>query len=190
MFDLWTYLDLHGSEVRSVFGAWNTGLGHGDFLYLDYVLFNNKHIKNAIELGTMHGLTTLYLGVAMALRGGWASSYDIVDLKPEHITKVCRWLPITFRLGDVLNSVVIQAEVSSELQDSATMLFCDDGNKAREVELYAPKMVTGSVLLAHDWGTEIGPANVQATLVTYHFAPYQHEVAEAMNSHLRAWVKA
>lgn len=187
MFDLMTYLNLHGSQVRTIFGAWNTGLGHGDFLYLDYVLYECNKTSKIIELGTMHGLTTLYLGAVASLREGWAESYDIQNLIPPHIRATASLLGVRYLSGDVLSDERIIAEIRSKLSAPDMMLFCDNGKKQREVELYAPHMVSGGVLLVHDWMKEIFPEGVAPYLGG--FTPIRHDVAEAMSSHLRAWIK-
>lgn len=188
MFDLMKYLDLWGdNELRTVFGTWETALSRGDFLYLDYVLYGHQYLTNAIELGTMHGLTTIYLGVAMALRDGSVVSYDIKELKPAKIHNVAKNLPIKFPHADVLNDLLTIEIIRRLISNDHTLLFCDNGNKEREVELYARYLGQFSVLLAHDCWTEVKPENIQPHLTG--FEPYHHEVAEAMSSHLRAWRK-
>ncbi len=187
-FDLMTYLNLHGSDTRTVFGAWNTGLGRGDFLYLDYVLHEFEDVKNIVELGSMHGLTTIYLGVVAALRTGMVLSYDIQDLIPFHIRNASDRLPVYFKRGDVLSGGTTKNEIILELSGLPNlMLFCDNGNKEKEIALYAPYLKQGDVLLVHDWGTEVHAENIVQYLVGY--TPVAHDVAEAMQSHLRAWVK-
>lgn len=188
-FDFVKYLNLHGSQVRSVFGTWNTGLGRGDFLYLDYVLLNNPVPCNFLELGTGHGLSTCYLGVVAALRHGWVVTYDIQDLIPPHIRSVMNMLEIEPLLGDILENTESIGGVRMFIKNSekGLCLFCDNGNKEKEIELYAPYLKQGDVLLVHDWGTEVHAENIAPYLVGY--MPVAHEVAEAMQSHLRAWVK-
>ena len=148
-FDLNTYLNLHGSQTRTVFGTWNTGLGRGDFLYLDYVLHEKESVKNIIELGSMHGLTTVYLGVVSALRDGVTVSYDIQNLVPTHIRGVVNRLPIYFKTGDVLYDDLVWSEILSELRLPDLMLFCDNGNKELEIARYAKHLKSGDVLMVH-----------------------------------------
>lgn len=188
MFDLMQYLNLWGdNELRTVFGTWETALSRGDFLYLDYVLYNHQHLTSVMELGTLHGITTIYLGVAMALRSGSVISYDIQEFKPAKVHNVVKHLPIKFPHADVLNDPLTTEIIRALISNVHTLLFCDNGNKEREVELYAPYLGQGSVLLVHDCWTEVKPENIQPHLAG--FEPYQHEVAEAMSSHLRAWRK-
>lgn len=186
-FDLRTYLDLHGSQTRSVFGAWNTGLGHGDFLYLDYILYDNNQLSSAVELGTMHGLTTLYIAVAMLLRSGSTFSYDIKSLVPDHIGEVAERLNIHFLQGDILDDPKMIEMVRVMIHNPYTLLFCDNGNKEREMKLYAPYLEPGSVMLVHDCWTEVSPDRIVPFIENYE--PLRHDMAEAMNSHLRAWLK-
>lgn len=40
------------------------------------------------------------------------------------------------------------------------LLWCDNGDKPREVELYAPFLERGDILAVHDWDTEISQADI------------------------------
>lgn len=185
-FDLMSYLNLHnGTGVRTMFGDWRTGMGRGDTLYIDYVLSQYTHLTDVVELGTMCGLTTCYLGVATALRGGRVYSYDIVDLVPPEVRKAASGLPIEYRIGSCLNPGVASEEIKSLVNNGHTLLFCDNGNKEREIEIYASYVGSGSVLIAHDWGTEVFEQNIAPFLRG--FETVDHDVAEKMSSHLRAW---
>ncbi len=186
-FDLATYLNLHGSQTRTIFGTWNTGLGRGDFLYLDYVLHNYANISRFLELGTMHGLTTVYLGVTSAIRSGSTISWDIVDLIPPHIRSVASMLPIAYNIGDVLHDNSVIVRIRHAVQEEHVMLFCDNGDKEKEIGLYAAWLRQGNVLMVHDWGTEVHWDNIKEYLQGY--KPIDHDVAEKMYSHMRAWVK-
>jgi len=51
-------------------------------------------------------------------------------------------------------------------------LYCDDGDKPREVQTFAPWLRPGDVIGCHDWGKEIGPADVQSVLPPTEWEPF------------------
>jgi len=70
------------------------------------------------------------------------------------IQKLC---PFTqFLLGDCFDS---NGEVYSKIQEKTkqtpVFLYCDNGDKPKELSLYAPLIPKGSVIGTHDWGTEV-----------------------------------
>jgi hypothetical protein len=61
-----------------------------------------------------------------------------------------------FRQDDILlHSSAILSEFMHPM-----MLWCDNGNKPLEVEIYSPHLQKGDVLAVHDWGKEIFPKDI------------------------------
>ena len=63
-----------------------------------------------------------------------------------------------------MKDVLEHPEVVARVLDRPVALLCDNGDKPREVALFAPLLHSGSILVAHDWGTEIGPADIPSCL--------------------------
>ena len=175
------YLNLHNTMARTMLGVDCTAMGHGDYLYLDFVLFHHPHIVHAVELGTQYGLTAIYLGMAMRLRGGDLATFDITDQRTP--APKLAWLPnMDFFLEDVLTD---NERVKSLVARENVALLVDNGNKERETELYARLLGKHGVIFIHDWGTEVNPNAVEPFLGG--FTPFRHDIAETCCSHLRAW---
>ncbi len=64
---------------------------------------------------------------------------------------------VNFLEGDVFDPSIV-VKVSNFIQHYRAMIFCDNGDKLREVELYAKILKKGDLLLAHDhpgeWNVE------------------------------------
>lgn len=188
------YLNVWGKDglppgvtwANTAFGVARSGCGKGDYLFLDYLFYSFPQLRLAVELGTFRGLTTLWLGVAMQLRGGHVTTFDIADVRDADI--VAAWpANITFRREDVLADNPNVVGQFGLVGPPGVLLFCDNGDKVREVALYARHLRSGSVLLVHDWETEVPPAAVAPFLTE--FTPFQHDFAALLQSHLRAWVR-
>jgi len=64
-------------------------------------------------------------------------------------------------------------------------LYCDNGNKPREMEMYSKYLNKNDMIGCHDWGTEIFNGDVQGLSLT----PIDHEIFEVNNWRSRFWVK-
>jgi len=53
--------------------------------------------------------------------------------------------------------------------DGPAFVFCDNGNKPREFELYSQVIRSGDLIAAHDYATEIGPADLQKRPADIHW---------------------
>jgi len=156
------YLTLKKDRTtRSLFGrrAFHA-FGHGDLLFLDFVLSRHKW-KNCVELGTGSGLTTLYLAVAFGLRKGEVTTYDI---RRKPLGTFHEYFPdnVTFTELDVLTEP--SEKIISELSRPNTFAFFDNGKKRQEVAMYAKNLKPGSGFIVHDWPKEFGPEDVPAVL--------------------------
>lgn len=157
---------LSGSKTdRSIFGLtmWQMTIAQSraDYLMLDYVLSQHQEINLVVELGTFRGLTSLYLGIAMALRNGWVITFDksTAGQLDQKIAKL--WTEnVNQYFLDALNDV----EGVSQFFRSGMLLLCDNGDKAAEAKLYAPWLPDNSLIMVHDRGIEFDEAELEAEL--------------------------
>lgn len=115
------------------------------------------HIRLVVEIGVEHGGLAAYLAEYCRLTG---CGYRGVDMTLN---------PLDNRLRAALNVIerdawasATVAEVSGWVNatDGPVLIFCDGGNKPKELHLYAPLIREGDVLLGHDYGNEYTEAAI------------------------------
>ena len=131
-----------------------------------------------IELGTYLGGLTHFL----SLHG---DVWTIDNMK----RKITQHFNVNYRIGDVFSK-----EIVSEIQKLITIypkifFFCDNGNKIKEFNLYAPLLKKGDLIFVHDWNNEITMGDIQNTIAEQNLKPHLHELSEKYNSLLRGWIK-
>lgn len=125
-----------------------------DLWLWEAVLNSHPEMLAIVEIGTWQGGFSLWLYAQTKARGMIFRTYDIV--KPE------RHIP-----GFVQIDVYAEAEAIGEhiaKHQGPIVLFCDGGNKPREIKTFWPYMPEGSILLAHDWGSETMPEDIPEEL--------------------------
>ncbi len=105
-----------------------------------------------VELGTGLGGLAVFLGLYAARNDCEMHTIDIEDSTSPKTLDVLRSLGVKSWYGDVLSDDrminMIKSLISS---DGASLLLCDDGNKVKEFNLYAPSLKVGDVIMAHDY---------------------------------------
>lgn len=133
-----------------------------DYYLWEWLLNDNPQLRGIVELGTWEGGFSGYLAAQARLRGLSFRTYDIVAPQRE--------IP-----GFVQLDIFREAEqIGSYLRtQEPVVLLCDGGNKAREMKTFAPYLTPESLLVVHDWGTEIHPQEVPAGLTMLHSDLYE-----------------
>lgn len=129
-------------------------MAHNFWLYtlIDDIMLH-KSVKAIIELGTGTGGITMVLGLWGARLDIPVISIDTDCVNPAPIFPIFKRLGVLFLNMDVFadNTMLI---VENVINQGPVFLLCDNGDKPREVSLYAPKLLPGSVLGVHDYGKE------------------------------------
>lgn len=121
-----------------------------DLITWEGVLNSNPQVRRIVELGTFKGGFSYYLDMQSRARGfDEFQTYDVIV--PE------RDIP-----GFVHSDIYRYAEELGNLFHSygPIALFCDGGNKPRELHTFPPYLAQGSIVAVHDWGTETLPKDV------------------------------
>lgn len=131
-----------------------------------------------VELGTDEGGFAAWLADLAAPWGGEVHTFDILDkTKPSLRTA---YPNLRLHVADVLAGV--NADVAALVSQPGVLLYCDNGNKPLEVELYAPLLAAGSLLGVHDYNSEIKGAWVEPHVAALGYAPEGHERMEALRN--------
>jgi hypothetical protein len=99
-------LGRNNKRAAHVFGFGGPGLmiGYADVLTWEFVFARHQNLKNIVELGTMTGGTSLYLGMTANVRGGQFHSFDRSDNRASESKR--GWLPnMNFHITDILTNI-------------------------------------------------------------------------------------
>lgn len=137
--------------------------------------FLNRHpIASLVELGTWKGGMAAFLAAQCLARGARFTTIDHALGQMENREMVER-LGGTCLGMDVFHLEPMQALLLS--QPAPRLLFCDNGNKRRELSEIAPCLEFKDYVVVHDWGSESGPGDIPP-----HWEPVLQEECEQMVS--------
>jgi hypothetical protein len=88
---------------------------------------------------------------------------------------------------DVLNNVSGNIEKYMSIEN--TLAFIDNGDKAKEVNMYAPYLKQGSGFIVHDWGTEIFEHQIADTIQKYNFKREYEDIGNMLYCNCSFWVR-
>lgn len=80
---------------------------------------------------------------------------------------------VRFLLLNVFNPEAVQ-EVFNFIKDYRSLVFCDDGDKKREIPLYAEILKKGDLLLGHDYNCEFSLKDLTERTLAI-LEPYRQE---------------
>lgn len=111
-----------------------------------------------IELGVLEGgLTSVLLpGVKAGL-----FNYFGVELNKEYVNpRIDQEASIIY--GDCFDDM-IKSQIKEIIHNTSgpMLLFCDNGNKPKEVLEYSPLLRSGDFISVHDYGTEVQPIDLE-----------------------------
>lgn len=146
---------MQGDTFHTFTGVSFGGIGCAQF-WCDFVLWeallnSNPHLKGIIELGSWEGGFSRYLYAQAEARGMMFATFD--SIWPQ-------MPPPEFRQMDIYRYPEKIAQVAAEEMLGPVALFCDGGNKPRELKQFPPLLPEGSIFVVHDWGTETLPGDV------------------------------
>ncbi len=115
--------------------------------------------KRIVEFGTDGGVLSHYFLLFCQERGAMFHTYDIeFNAGMAGITN--NFHRIDIFLGEKEIGEIISRE-------GITFVFCDNGDKPREFNTFAPYLKKGDIMAVHDWGTEINMGCIKETCQKY-----------------------
>lgn len=150
---------LHDQLPQGVSQRWMSfaGLEVAQIL-ADYWLWeavlNDEERTGIVELGTGTGGFSLYLSAQAEARGISFRTYDVIA-------------PVRRIPGFVQCDIYANAtDIGLHLQRrDPIVLFCDGGNKPRELKTFSKYLSSKSLIVVHDWGTEMLRKDVPENVV-------------------------
>lgn len=130
-----------------------------------------------VELGTSLGGMSAFFADVIAPWGGVVHTFDHVrqpeldDLEAEYGER------IVLHQADVLAG---HPGVVQLVAQPGALLYCDNGDKERELATYAPRLAVGGFLGTHDYGTELDPERTEALVASFGYKPHRHDEFAAM----------
>lgn len=135
-----------------------------DFYMWEGLLNSHPEIDTTIvEIGTDRGGMSLFLQAQARVRGLGFVTFDIVY--PE---KMPLELEHDFCQLDVFSERGVTHLGWLFATVGPCFLFCDGGDKPRELRELTPLCADGTIVVVHDWGTEVGPTDVPPWLEEIH----------------------
>lgn len=143
-------------------------LGHLRHVTLFGVAINQKHmavwlyenvwayhdLRWIVELGTGNGALTLHWAMCAAMRGVPFASFDTQMPEIPKVASLVRALQGKIIQADVFSQSGMDQVKAGMLANEPGLLFCDNGDKPREIETFAPMAAVGTIILAHDFPKE------------------------------------
>ena len=145
--------------------------------------FKHRALGSVIELGTGYcGMSVFFL--LQCIQRGF--EFYTVDIKKN--SRLGLPLAQRLHLSDYFTQIDIFEDPSVvesmiKLSRKPTMLFCDDGKKPKEFELFVPALEKGDYVAVHDWLREINEDDVEG----FSIEPILGEECEVWNSLTRFW---
>lgn len=143
-------------EVGCTFLGRNCSQSWADFLLWERVFNAHPKLLRLVELGTGEGGFSRFLALQAETRGITFYTFDSVDM--GHGLD-------QFERCDIFAE---PGRVATRFRPGATLLFCDDGDKPREVATFAPLLGIGDLVVVHDWGDEIALRDIPSELRMIH----------------------
>lgn len=149
---------------------------------MEGLLSAHKEIKWICEIGTGFGSLWLYLAVWGCRNRIPCLSIDKVNRTPPGTQDVAYRLGSQFVQADCFAPAGRQKLLSYMSQGKGEgFLLCDGGDKPREIAEFGPQVPAGTIVLAHDYGTEILPADVEAVPELEYYQPW-HDQSMALET--------
>jgi cephalosporin hydroxylase len=166
---------------------------HATQYWVDVVLWEHffwEHkINGLVELGTGAAGMSLAFALHGIQRGFEFYTFDIKKWD-KYSTPLTDMVGLSnhFQAVDVFGDgqqIILRLIERAELHP--LMLYCDNGDKRREVHTFAPALHRGDFLAVHDWPDEFGPEDASRLEQNSLVKPLYRDVAEQLGGLTRMW---
>lgn len=137
-------------------------------IWLWELILEHQPFKRIMEFGTWKGNLSLYFLMFCKARNAEFYTYDVKNRWKEmgsvEIKEMFEF-PKHFYQLDIFRNIDEIGKIIS--QEGQTILFCDNGNKPREFNVFSKFLKVGDIIVVHDWGKEVFQENVKKPCEEY-----------------------
>lgn len=128
-------------------------------------------IKNVLEIGTGSGVLTTLFGIHAMLRGGRMMTVEKSRVLNKGRANLLEMLSVNVYCDDCFcERIRNAARAFLDVVGKPTLVYCDGGDKPKELATFAPECGIGDIIGVHDWGVELDWKDVPDVIKT-HFEP-------------------
>jgi len=131
--------------------------------FIETLRESGKKKGRIIELGTGFGGFSVFLALYCVFLGNnWELYTFDNDKKIDRCaSETLSRLGVEFFNEDIFSDKTERRIIDLIQQEGTTVLLCDDGNKIKEFNLFAPYLKSGDYIFAHDLRSEINEVNIR-----------------------------
>ena len=167
------------------FKVWHS---YVEMIFLDQIL-TRYHFYAVIEFGAGNGGITTLFAIHCLRMGASLDTFDLMGEPNRGLYKKLRQLvPIRFHRKNVFNEETINL-VSALLRSGRSLIYCDNGDKPKEITTYAPLMKRGDIIMAHDKDQEIHLHQIEDVIRRENLKPIHQRLANRLGAGIFSFVK-
>jgi cephalosporin hydroxylase len=166
-----------------VSGSWNgCGCKHvvSDFPKIREII-ETVRPETIVELGTRGGGVTAFFSDIVRQWNGTVHTFDYIFGCKTLLQKCDN---VKFHEADVVGNGPIE-EVIEVINKGTVLLYCDNGHKEKEVEIYSKYLNKGSVIGCHDYDTEVNPFWINSFLEGRGFKKFHNDELRSLYGTVR-----
>jgi hypothetical protein len=166
-------------DDQTLFGKRVLQSYEGLVLYERLLTANCSKINWVVEIGTATGALSLYFAVWCRLNNVRFTTIDNGRSKKKYpldyevVTTIKRLRGRILR-GDCFKDSY-KSMLVNRMSDSPGFLFCDGGDKPRELSTFAPCTHPGSIIAVHDWTADITKDHVNSVPEVSYLQPWHDQ---------------
>lgn len=159
-----------------------------------YVLENVLNIyqpAKIVEFGARWGGTTSFLGVWAVANNKQFLSVDRTSDLRETSQRLLKQLSsnVNLQYMNVFSPECFEY-IKNWLKEEKCLIYCDNGDKLRELEIYSELLQPGSIIACHDYTTAVQESAVKDMIVTKNLKPLlTNKQVEDLASRQQFWMK-
>ncbi len=159
--------------------------------------FDTHNFEYVVEIGSQKGALSTYFANMAAITESFI--FDTYELYPDkdwfsrEYEGTGHWFEQLSNISPYINHHYENTfarstynHIKENMDQFKTFIFCDGGDKVRELNMYAPLLKKGDRIAVHDWNMEIGPTQV-APIMNENNLIYEEPFATSATD-LETWI--